>query len=308
MLAVTMTTNATIGRLLVPVLSLGVAACGGAATNAHSGYPEGESAPWEKATKLSLNDNLEATAEGEISYPKRVRAKWYVVELPAPGKLTARLSTETTVKGTDVALEILDAGFNVVAEGQSDDDVGQSKKTREAKDARQGKSYIHLYALGRNDQAGYTVRLKLDPKPQARAEAPAPSEPVADRTQFPWTVPNLPALPQVKGGGGGSASPPPPVAPPPPTEPPPPAGKTVRASIVEFGDSGSGVRIIVNKGQNAGLDNGMEGDVVSGGKALPTGHFKLRNCKADECEAVVPKATMDQIQANRAVVITIKAQ
>jgi hypothetical protein len=306
MLAVTMTTlsiqRGSLPCLLALSLASSLGACGGAAP-VHTGYPEGEATPWEKAGKLNLNDSLEASAEGELSFPKRVRAKWYALDLPAPGKLTARLSTEPTVKGSDVGFEILDAGFNVNAEAINDDDVGQPKKTREYKDARQGKSYIHIYTLGRDDVVGYTLRVHFDPKPQARVEAPM--EPAtADRTTFPWTVPNLPALPQIgKGGGGGSTvvtreTPPPP--------PDPNAGfNLIKATITEFSDTGNGVRIILNKGQNASLDGGLDGDVLSGGKPLPSGHFKLRSCKQDECDAVVPKATMDQIQANRAVIVKV---
>jgi hypothetical protein len=291
----------TIMKTILTLSIVSLAACGGGggAAGAKNGYPEGEAAPWDKATKLNLNDSLEASSEGELSFPKDHRARWYLVELPAPGKLTARLSLEPTVKGSDVGMEILDAGFNVNVEGMNDDDLGQNKKAREYKDARQGKSYIHIYALGRNDAVGYTLRIHFDPKPQVAREAPVEVA-SADHSTFPWTVPNLPALPQVKGGGGGSGPPPPPPPPPDPN-----AGfNLVKATIVEFSDTGNGVRIIINKGQNASLDAGIEGDVLAGGRPLQTGHFKLRGCHADECEAVV-RATMDQIQANRNVVLKI---
>jgi hypothetical protein len=279
---------------------MSLATCGGAAP-VGTGYPEGEASPWSKASTLRLNDNLEALAEGELSFPKGQRARWYAVDLPAPGKITARISTETAVKGADIGMEILDAGFNVNAEGQNDDDVGQAKKTREYKDARQGKSYVHIYALGRNDVVAYTLRVRFEPKPQtARAEPVAtPSGP--DKTQFPWTVPNLPVLPQIgKGSGSGVAvreTPPP---------PDPNAGfNVIKATIIEFNSVGSGVRVILNKGQNQNLADGLEGDVLSGGKPLKGGHFKIKACHADDCEAVAPSATMDQIQANRAVVVKV---
>src|SRR5262245_57655953 len=99
----------TIIRAVVATLALGLVACGGASVPAHNGYPDGEGSPWTRASRINLNDNLEAVAESELSYPKRTRARWYLVDLPAPGKLTARLSFESTVKGSDVALEILDA-------------------------------------------------------------------------------------------------------------------------------------------------------------------------------------------------------
>jgi hypothetical protein len=301
MLAVTMTTI----RPLVGSIAFALVACGGAAAPSHTGYPEGESAPWSRASKINLNDNLEASAEGELSYPKRTRAKWYVVELPAAGKLTARLSVEPTVKGSDVGVELLDAGFNVAADAVNDDDLGQPKKVREVKDARQGKTYVHIYALGRGDEVGYTLRLHFDPKPQVAGQAPDPQVEVPnnDRTGFPWTVPNLPQLAQIGKGGGPSPS----VTPDEPKKPVAPVDTTPTkaARIDEFSNTGGGIRLILNKGTNAGLDAGMEGDVLSGGKPMPTGHFKIKSCRDEECEAIAPKATMDQIQANRSVLVKL---
>lgn len=296
MLAVKMKTIATLS--IATILSAASAGCGGGGAAAvKTGYAEGETTPWEKPSKLGLNDSLEASAEGELAFAKDKRARWYVVELPAPGKITARVSVEPQAKGSDIGMEILDAGFNVNAEGINDDDVGQMKKAREYKDARQGKSYIHLFTVGRNDAVGYTLRIHFDPKPQAAREAPVEVA-SADHTSFPWTVPNLPALPPVRGGGGGKPEPPPP-------PPDPNAGfNLIRATIVEFSDTGQGIRIIMNKGTNASLDAGVEGDVMGGGKPLQSGHFKIKSCHADECEAVV-RATMDQIQANRNVVLKI---
>src|SRR5262249_24066464 len=142
------------------------------------------------------------------------------------------------------------------------------------------------------------------PKPQtARIDpAPDPTSAAPDKNTFPYTVPNLPALPQIAkgmGGGGGGPSPPPP-------PPDPNAGfNVIKVTIVEFSNTGTGIRLIINKGQNHGLDAGQEGDVLSGGRPLKTGHFKLRSCKSDDCEAIAPSATMDQIQANRQVVVKV---
>lgn len=280
--------------------SAGLASCGGSAPPA-TGYPEGEAAPWTKASSLRLNDNLEAMAEGELSFPKGHRARWYAVDLPAPGKITARVSTETTVKGADVGMEILDAGFNVNAEGQNDDDIGQAKKSREYKDARQGKSYVHIYTLGSADVVAYTLRVRFEPKPQTARTEPvaAPSGP--DKTQFPWTVPNLPVLPQIGKSGGGSTA----TAPPPPPPDPNAGFNVIKGTIIEFNNTGTGIRVIINKGQNQSLADGLEGDVYSGGKPLKGGHFKIKSCHSDDCEAIVPSATMDQIQANRQVVVKV---
>jgi hypothetical protein len=277
----------------------------------HTGYPEGDSTPWDKASKLRLSDNGEASGDGTISFPERQRAKWYVVELPGPGTLTARLALENKAPGTDVAMEILDAGFNVNVPGESDDDVGQSKKVREYKDARAGKSYVHIYALGRNDRAEYTVRVHFDPKAQAAVPSrPDEPPPTADKTSFPWTVPNLPAIAQVnptddtpgKITSGGHHTPTPPVEKPP--EPPPDTGPSVRARITEFSDTGSGIKIVINKGSSANIEAGWEGYVLtSGNKPLPKSSIKVRSVRDSESEALVRGVTLDDIQKNPNVVV-----
>jgi hypothetical protein len=302
MLAVTMMTT----RIVLP-LSLLVAACGGAAPT-HTGYPEGEAAPWDKAAKLRLSDNGEASADGTLSFPDRQRAKWYLVELPTSGTVTARMTLENRAPGTDVALEILDAGFNVNVPGESDDDVGQPKKTREYKDARPGKTYVHIYLLGRNDRAEYSVRVHFDPKPQAPGRPDEPAVPTADKSSFPWTVPNLPALAQINASddtplhGKTRVATPTPPTPPKPEEPPPDTGPSVKATITEFSDTGSGIKIVINKGANANIEQGWDGYVVSGGKPLAKSNFKIRAVRDTESEAVV-RVTLDDIQKNHTVVL-----
>jgi len=304
MLAVTMMTT----RMLLPLPFL-LLACGGAAP-VHTGYPEGETAPWDKAAKLRLSDNGEASSDGTISFPDRQRAKWYVVELPTAGSLTARMTLENKAPGTDIAMEVLDAGFNVNAAGESDDDVGQAKKVREVKDARPGKSYIHLYALGRTNKADYTLRVHFDPKPQSTPLAATDSGPSADKSSFPWTVPNLPPLPQINAaddtplrGGKRVATPTTPKEPTKPEEPPPDTGPSVKAIITEFSDTGSGIKIILNKGANANIEQGWEGYVVTkANKQVPKSNFKIRAVRDTESEAVV-RVTLDDIQNNRSVVL-----
>ncbi len=297
----------TTTRLVLGSIPFLLIACGGAAPSG-TGYPEGESAPWDKASKLRLSDNGEASADGTLSFPERQRAKWYVVELPSPGTLTARLSLENRAPGTDVAMEILDAGYNVNVPGESDDDVGQAKKVRAYKDARAGKSYIHIYTLGRSDKAEYTLRLRFDPKPQTAAVAR--EEPAAtDKSSFPWTVPNLPALAQINPsddtqlGKGRRVATPKPEVKPKPEEPPPETGPMVRARITEFSETGSGIKIVINKGSSANIEQGWEGYVVSGNKPLPKSSLKVQAVRDNESDALVRGVTLDDIQKNPNVVV-----
>jgi hypothetical protein len=305
MLAVTMTTT----RLMLGSLPFLLLACGGGAVATHNGYAEGDTSPWTKAGTLRLSDNGEASADGTISFADRQRARWYMVELPGAGVLTARLTVENRAPGTDVAMEILDSGYNVVVPGETDDDVGQAKKVRENKNALPGKSYIHLYALGRADRGEYTLRVHFEPKPQA-AVLPNEPPPSADHSSFPWTVPNLPALAQINPSDDtplhGRA--PKPVAQQPkeekPPEPPPDTGPSVRARITEYSDTGSGVKVVLNKGSGAGIDAGWQGYVVGpGNKALPKSSLSVRAVRDNESDALIRGVTLDDVQKNPNVVV-----
>src|SRR5690606_17230171 len=63
------------------------AGCGGAQVPTHDGYRERWVAGWKKPTTLTLDEDLEAEADGELSYPKRQRARWYAVDVPEDGKI-----------------------------------------------------------------------------------------------------------------------------------------------------------------------------------------------------------------------------
>jgi hypothetical protein len=310
-MAMTMTIRHTYA--LAGSLSLFLLACGGSQA-VHSGYPEGQDEPWASASKLSLNDALEASAEGSVSFPKRNRASWYVVELPAPGTLTARLTMEPLTTGADVGFEILDAGFNVKAEAEDDNDVGQERKVRSVKDARAGRAYIHVFTLGSGDAADFKLRVRLEPQPGATARRPAvQTDPSDARGSFPATVPNLPPLAAV-GTDDSGRSPRRPVvvrddeddvSRKPSAQLDPADDKTaVRAQIIEFSQSGSGVKILLNRGSNSGIEEGWTGYVVDSAtkKSLPKGSFRIRSVKNDESEGVV-NVTLDDVQRNRSVVL-----
>jgi hypothetical protein len=306
MFAVKMTSNTLLMAGSVSLAGL-LVACGGAKT--HSGYPEGEKEPWTSATKLKLTENGEASTTGAVSYPKRERAKWYVLELPSPGGIRAKLKMDAVSTGADVALEILDSGFNVLDGPTDDNDIGQEEKIRSVKDARAGRMYFHVYTLGRTDAAEFRLRVYYDPKPTGDGTTVVADEPSGDpRASFPWTVPNLPPLPAVPAKDDAPTKGRRPPRAEPQEEPTPvvvdeAAGAKVKANIIEFATQGSGVRILVNKGSDAGVEAGWTGYVVDkSGRSLPKGAFKIKKSRNDESEGVVG-LTLDQVQANRSVVL-----
>jgi hypothetical protein len=281
-------------------------ACGGA--QVHTGYPAGETEPWSSAQTLRLGENAEVSADDTVSFPKRSRADWYVVDLPVPGKLNVKLRMDPLTTGADVGFEILDAGFNVVARPIDDNDLGQDEKIREVQNARAGKTYIHVYALNRLDEADYRLRVRFTPKEDISTRPPTDEgEPTADpRNTFPWTVPNLPALAQVPKEDDAPRRGRAPVVEPddkPVVEPEVQPVVGVKARIIEFATSGRGVKIVLNKGVEHGIEVGWEGYVVDQrSRPLPNGAFKVRKVTQDECEGLVA-LHLDQIQSNRSVVL-----
>jgi hypothetical protein len=309
MFAVTEMTTSTrhTSTLLASSVALVLAACGGSAP-VGDGYPTGDKDPWTSAKKLKLTDNWEASTEGSVSFAKQERAKWYVLELPNPGKITARLSMDPLTTGADVGFEILDAGFNVNAGPLNDDDIGQDKKVREVAEARAGRTYFHVYTLGRGDNADFKLRVKVDPQEIAGTPPPPPPSDNADpRSTFPWTVPNLPALAAVPPKddtptGKHRASPPPDEDEKPAVVADPADGARVRAGILESSQTASGVRIVINKGSDAGIEEGWVGYVIDPDtkRSYSKGAFKIKKVKSDESEGVVG-LTLDQVQRSKQV-------
>jgi hypothetical protein len=283
--------------------------CGGA--QSHTGYPAGEKEPWASPAKLKLNENFEAWTDSSVSYPSRERARWYAIDLPHPGSLHAKVRMDRQSTGADVGFEILDAGYNVIAGPIDDNDIGREEKERKVKEARAGRVYFHVYTLGDTDAADFRLSIRFDPILSDQPVAIADGEPTADpRGSFPWTVPNLAAIPGVPAKDDaprrGRAPRPEPEEedePAPVAEADPADNAKVRASIIEFGKKGSRVRILVNKGSAAGVAEGWRGYVVGkNGKSVPKGAFKISKTKSDESEGFVG-LTLDQVQANRTVVL-----
>lgn len=108
--------------------------CAGKAPK-HNGYPagtsgDGPSRPWARPTMIALDARGKLTAEFALSYPKRARAKWLAVDLPAPGALMLALDVfATSGDQVPVDLELYDATLTRIA---SKGDVGAATK-RQAK-------------------------------------------------------------------------------------------------------------------------------------------------------------------------------
>jgi hypothetical protein len=287
------------------VAGLLMSACGGGAAVAtfHNGYPDGETQPWSKATPLKFNDSWEASASGTASFPEKKRAIWYVVDLPSDGTLSAKLSVDATSPKADIGFEVLDYGFNVRA-AEQDSDAGQPKKSRDLTDVRTGKMYFHLWAVNRTDIADYKLRVTY-----------VPTKPGVDpRSGWPYTVPNPPAFASVGEDDSpqkpvaihhpGHKPPADPVVKPVVDKPDPIDPKAVRGSITEFSATGTGVKITINRGNSANVEEGWEGYIVDHATkhALQNGGFKISKVKNDESEAMV-KVPLDAVQANKSVVL-----
>jgi hypothetical protein len=276
-----------------------LAACGGGPkVPAHSGYPEKIKAPWDKALSIELDAKNEGKAKGELSYPKRDRARWYVVDLPREGTLEAKLNFESDKDATDLGFEVLDQGFNVKTKAQAEKDIeGQTKKVRSVPIDRGGKAYLHVYTMGKLDEAEYDIKLTYRPRP-------LPADP---RGQFPYTIKNPPAamaaVPPKDDTPKGTST----TVVVKRTDPVVPEVETgtLTGTIIEMNTDGSSTFIVINKGSNHGVADGWSGYIKGpSGKPLEKGSFKIKKVSSTESEAVVG-ASINDVQKSRTV--TLKA-
>ncbi len=265
-------------------MALAAAACGGPEVPFHNGYRSAKARPWRTATVLKLDDSLQVEVDDAVSYPKRQRARWFAVDLPAAGDLEVKLAvTELSDdRQIDLALEVLDEGYRIIAKAdREEDDAGDELKTRKLKQLPPGRYYIHVYAQRRMDESDFTLQMKLRPRAAAQ------------RSNFPATVAFIGALPDVPLQDDAPA----------PVvkkckgarckkraakveEPQPP--KSIRARIAGIVESGQGVQIRINQGANQGISVGWKGMVVSrDGKAIPGGTFEVSKVSPGESFATV---------------------
>ena len=294
-------------------------ACGGPQVPDHDGYRSKWKKRWEKPKKLELDEDLEAEIDGELSYPKRKRVRWFMVELPEDGELKIDLQSsplgaaaeeddEDAEDPFDVGFELYNASYKqLLRADQAEDDAGDRKKTRTAYELLAGEYLIHVYLQRRIDEAEYTLRVKFQ-----RGS-------VEPQTNFPKEVAfieNLAVVPAIDD------------APPPPKPKPKcrgrkckrkkkrtrkrdkenpepaaePATGSMKAKITVVRAQGSGgTEITLNRGSNHGVAKGWKGKLVTKkGKAIPGGSFKIRSVKTNSSKAKVSVSADAVKQAGRA--------
>lgn len=287
-------------RSALPALALALGlcagACGGAEVPTHDGYNTAR--PWAKAKPLELDSTGETDVDGAISYPKKVRARWYQVELPEPGEIAAKL--ELVTLGTDelpaLDFEVLDSGYNVLMstrpEGEEAVDA-QPEKQLSLMELSPGTYYLHVYTMERTAKARFNLRVTFTPGALDEASS------------FPEQVAYVPPLPIVP--AFDDAPPPEPKRryrgrrPPrkEPDEKPAAEARTVR--ILGAMASGNGTRITLSVGSSDGVDAGWKGNVVTtSGAVVGNGGFTIDAVTANRSKATVSLPRDQVLAAKRA--------
>ena len=282
----------------------------------HDGYPGKSTKGWENPTDLELDEDLEAEADGELSYPARRRSRWFAVELPQPGRLAVQLSylplgdlgeEEFVDDPFDLAFEVYDASHRLLARADNEEsDAGERKKQRTVEDLASGRYLIHVYVQRRLDAAEYTLRLQLK-----RGGAIASQTDFPSGVRFPEPLPLVPVVddtpadakprPRCRGrrcgkrhrGSSRSSG---------PTQKPdktdePASGTAMQGRITGVRVVGGGTRITINRGTSHGVAKGWKGRVVSrSGAGIANGSFTISQVKANESYATV-NASGDAVTA-----------
>ncbi len=288
-------------RLVWPVaVSAALAACGGTDVPTHSGYKNPKATPWRKPTVLLLDDQGEAEVDDSVSYPKRLRARWFAVDLPTGGQLDIQVQTEPQGdREVDLAFEVLNEGYEVLVRADRDEeDAGEEQKSRALKELRPGRYYVHVYAQRRLDEADFTLGLTFRPGAAA-----------AEASNFPASVAFVGTLPDVPAVDDAPA----PAAPPrkpckgakckkrPPEQPKElePTVKAVRARVAGIvSETSGGTQIRIDRGSQQGVAVGWKGSVESrDGKAIAGGSFQVSRVTAAESFGTVKASASSVTQA-----------
>lgn len=258
------------------------------------------------ARKITLDDDGEGRSKRDIvTYPGGDRVDWKSFEVPAGkfGSLRIKLAWEPPRSGLDLAFNVFDPYYARIAQAKPTPDSGRRTKRVTIENVEGGKYFIQVYAPRRGDAGTYRVEVRF-------TEALRPPDKTASVRQIP-DPPTLPALPEpgdpsatptASGGGGGGGTP---AANPTPTATEPPEVKPVAARIVKYQVSSSGSLVVtVDKGKNAGVENGWKGQVLAGsGKPLEGGQFTITKVTGAESLGKI-SLSVDQIKSNRKVLLT----
>ncbi|HVV87601.1 MAG TPA: hypothetical protein VHE35_31385 [Kofleriaceae bacterium] len=288
------------------VLATAVAsgACGGVKIPQHSGYKGTHPEPWKKPKELKLTEKdgkYTGKAEDSLDYGAYKRARWYKITLPGPGKLD--LDLEITPGGdaedTDVGFEVLSPNYDVISPTDKDaDDTNEQKKTRSLADLPEGDYLVHLYLNGRLDSADVELKATFT-RGEAVWKSDFPNQvafvgELAAIPPFDDTPVKAPPPPKPHHGGGSPRPPKPePEAPVDPSAP-----KPVAASITNVEPAGSGARITIGAGTNAGVADGWKGSI----NGVKGSGFVVSGCGAVTCQATV-KVSADEASASGKVVL-----
>ena len=275
-----------------------IGACGGADIPMHSGYKNEKVRPWKKPKVIVLDDKGEGKAEGDLSYRDYRRAKWYAVDLPADGELEIGCEiAPPDVEDFDLAFEVLDPNFIVIAKADLDDeDAHELVKNRTLYELTAGRYLIHLYLQGRLDSADFDLKLKYNPQAKKyQSDFPA-------LVPFPPRLPVVPLLddtpadqiakrprPGVKKTSKGR---------PKPTQVAEDTSKKIPARVINIAAQGNESMITVDRGVNQGVSDGMKGYV----QGVKGGSFTVTSCSERQCKGKV-SATPDQISRSGKVII-----
>ncbi len=288
------------------LLLVAAVACGGPEIPQHNGYKSDKAKPWKKARTLKLDDQNQAKAKGDLSYPDMRRAVWYDLELVQQSDVDLMVEIngpgDAVNDNFDLGVELLDPGFRklVRKDQEEGDQQAEEKKTLQAKNLAPGHYYVHMYLQSRLDTADYVLHVNLHPAPPSVGKSDFPA-----LVAFPSQLAMVPISDDTPKGYKPPTTTPVVVththkAPPPPKkDPTPPPPTTLSARIINIAVVSGGTQITVGRGTSSGAQAGMKGKV----NGLASGAFTLTACNERTCTATVA-ATPDQIKGSGSVVLT----
>ena len=287
------------------VAVVALAACGGPSVPQHSGYKGKNPEPWKKPKDIKLTEKegkYLGKVEDSLDYATFKRARWYRVQLPGPGKLDFDL--EITPGGDaedmDVAFEVLSPRFEVIAHSDAEsDDANEQKKTKSLPDLAEGDYLVHLYLQGRMDAADIELKATFTRGELAwKSDFPSQVAYVGELAAIPPfdDTPIKAAPPKRPRPTGSRPSRPDPEPTPVATDPSAP--KPIAASITNVEPSGSGARITIGAGTNAGVQDGWRGSI----NGVKGSSFVVSGCGGVTCQATV-KVSADEASGSGKVVL-----